>query len=919
MKLEGLIGAILSVAGLFADTPAITSVSAQQRYPWNGKVDIAVTFTGSSNEVAQVDCTIAATNSATQAALAVDHVTAVEGAQGEGTTWTRYFIWDAAADVGSVKIDDVALTAASVPNLLGGVQLWVNGPFWAECNVGATKSEESGYYFRWGDTVGYTRNANNDGWVSVKDGTSFSFLGGNCPTYGKSNSALQSAGYIDSTGNLVAAHDAATAHLGAPWRMPTDAEFQALIDKCTTTWTTRNGVSGRLVTGKGAYASKSIFLPVAGFGDGSSLYDLGSYGYYWSSTPTSVSSLDAWILYFRSGDFGRSDRGRFIGRSVRPLRGFAGIGASSLCASIHLALDATSGTRTAAATETIRYSSAWESTDSGATAVVTVNGEAILSSTGAGSVDWMPTRNGTYTLTHRVTRGGEQVGETLTATFVVDLFPENPVITPASGTTFDTSLTVSMSCPTEGATIHYTTDGSEPTLASPVYKSFCVNGKTTVKARAFDADGRGSEVVTAAYALGRCDDPVIVSAGGTTFAHAGNVVRIDYAGTEGVVRYTRDGSEPTGESPRYTGAFTVDDSTVVKAKVFSDRFFDSQTVTANLVRWPIVATPVITAADSFTGSKTKVVITCATDGALVRYTLDGNDPNSHATRYTGPFYVTAGCTVKAYGVLSDYLDSAVAAKSITKTWGIGDTLGKPDHAFTTGGDAGFVRVTDETAPLGESMKSGAIVAKQVSTLETKVTGPGTVSFQWKTSGESNKRLYAEFLVDGEVVTWLDRILGWQTVEAHVDGAGEHTLVWRYVKVEAGGEDCLWVADWAWASDFTATQTTAVPVPYAWLLANSRDVVDEYASYEAVAKQMAANGVNTVEDCYVAGLDPEDAASVFKAQIELVDGQPVVTPSPDLKAARVYTVYGRARLDDAEGWTTPVKPEHRFFRISVKMP
>lgn len=592
----------------------------------------------------------------------------------------------------------------------------------------------------------------------------------------------------------------------------------------------------------------------------------------------------------------------------------------------HLALDCREGVRAAEATETIRYSSAWELTDSGATAVVTVNGEAIHSSTGAGSVDWTPPRNGTYTLTHRVTRGGEQVGETLTATFVVDLFPEDPVITPASGTTFDTSLTVSMSCPTEGATIHYTTDGCEPTLASPVYKRFRVSGKTTVKARAFDADGRGSEVVTAEYALGRCDDPVIVSAGGTTFTQAGNVVRIDYAGTEGVLRYTRDGSEPTGESPRYTGAFTVDDSTVVKAKVFSDRFFDSQTVTANLVReWLTVATPVITAASPFTGSKTKVVITCATDGALVRYTTNGNDPNSHATRYTGPFYVTAGCTVKAYGVLSDYLDSAVAAKAITKTWGIGDTLGKPDHAFTTGGDAGFVRVTDATAPLGESMKSGAITDKQVSTLETKVTGPGTVSFQWKTSCEEDETYHewdhAEFLVDGAEVARLDGISGWKTVSVRVDGAGEHTLACRYVKddVEADGEDCLWVADWAWASDFTATQTTAVPVPYAWLLANSRDVVDEYASYEAVAKQMAANGVNTVADCYVAGLDPEDAASVFKAQIELVDGQPVVTPSPDLKEARVYTVQGRARLDDAEGWTTPVKPEHRFFRVSVEMP
>ena len=206
---------------------------------------------------------------------------------------------------------------------LGGVQLWEGGPYWAECNVGATKPEEYGYYFWWGDTVGYTHNGS--GWISVKDGTSISFSSSSCPTYGKDNAALQSAGYIDSTGNLVAAHDAATAHLGAPWRMPTDAEFSALIDNCTTTWITTNGVPGRLVTGKGGYANRSIFLPAAGCGLGSRLYHPGLSGYYWSSTPDSVDSSSAWLLDFYSSNFGRNDyfSYRYYGQSVRPVRGFA--------------------------------------------------------------------------------------------------------------------------------------------------------------------------------------------------------------------------------------------------------------------------------------------------------------------------------------------------------------------------------------------------------------------------------------------------------------------------------------------------------------------------------------------------------------------------------------------------------------------
>ena len=162
-------------------------------------------------------------------------------------------------------------------------------------------------------------------WVSSagKTMSSSPFTSSSCPTYGMSYSSLKSAGYIDATGNLTAAHDAATAHLGAPWRMPTSAEIDALISNCTTTWTTRNGVYGRLVTGKGDYSSRSIFFPAAGFGDSSYLDGPGSRGGYWSSTPESGYSYYAWRLYFGSGSFYRDINYPYSAQSVRPLRGFA--------------------------------------------------------------------------------------------------------------------------------------------------------------------------------------------------------------------------------------------------------------------------------------------------------------------------------------------------------------------------------------------------------------------------------------------------------------------------------------------------------------------------------------------------------------------------------------------------------------------
>ena len=70
---------------------------------------------------------------------------------------------------------------------------------------------------------------------------------------------------------------------------------------------------------------------------------------------------------------------------------------------------------------------------------------------------------------------------------------------------------------------------------------------------------------------------------------------------------------------------------------------------------------------------------------------------------------------------------------------------------------------------------------------------------------------------------------------------------------------------------------------------------------------------------MAGLDPEDPAAEFKAVIEMVDGVPVVMPSPDLKDERVYKVLGKTSLEDAGEWQYPTNALHRFFKISVEMP
>ena len=169
---------------------------------------------------------------------------------------------------------------------------------WATCNVGATTPEEYGDYFAWGET-------------STKE----TYDKDNSPTYGLSISQLQTQGYIDSEGNLTAQYDAATANWGGSWRMPTKNELNELINNCTWTWTTQNGVNGYNVEGPNG---NSIFLPSAGYRFGSSAGSGGG-GYYWSSAPFESNDFRAYNLILYGGYPLMDYSSRYYGQSVRPV------------------------------------------------------------------------------------------------------------------------------------------------------------------------------------------------------------------------------------------------------------------------------------------------------------------------------------------------------------------------------------------------------------------------------------------------------------------------------------------------------------------------------------------------------------------------------------------------------------------------
>lgn len=169
-----------------------------------------------------------------------------------------------------------------------------SGTKWADRNIGALNPEDTGLYFSWGNTVGHEAGKDYD-FEEDYDNTPGSEL--------KDDIDLE--------------HDAARVNLGEPWKMPTKEQFKELVDNCESDVTTLNGYLGRRFTSK--INGNSIFMPFAGYIDGTSLFNRGSNGLYWSSS--SYSQTNGYYLYFDSSSVNPANSySRFYGFSVRAVQ-----------------------------------------------------------------------------------------------------------------------------------------------------------------------------------------------------------------------------------------------------------------------------------------------------------------------------------------------------------------------------------------------------------------------------------------------------------------------------------------------------------------------------------------------------------------------------------------------------------------------
>ena len=174
---------------------------------------------------------------------------------------------------------------------------------WASFNLGATKPEECGGYYAWGDTSPSDKNL--FGWNNYKwcNGT------GNSLT--KYNTDPE-CGTVDGKTVLDKDDDAAYQELGGNWRMPTIAEIEELLDGSKCEWNFEpfdevTGVMGYRITSKiPNYTGNSIFLPIQSYSHDLELdWDLTpgyQMGLYWSSSLDGLYGIGQNLAYLLGFD-----------------------------------------------------------------------------------------------------------------------------------------------------------------------------------------------------------------------------------------------------------------------------------------------------------------------------------------------------------------------------------------------------------------------------------------------------------------------------------------------------------------------------------------------------------------------------------------------------------------------------------------
>jgi len=259
---------------------------------------------------------------------------------------------------------------------------------------------------------------------------------------------------------------------------------------------------------------------------------------------------------------------------------------------------------------------------------------------------------------------------------------DTPAASVPSGT-YDHVLSVALSCASENTTIRYTTNGSLPSRSEGfIYSTpISIDRSVWLKAIAYN-EIIESEISANQYRI-QVLDPVISQASGIYDTPV--TVTLGCPTAAAVIRYTLDGSVPTGDTGYpYTNSFVVNKTASLTVKAFHPGLPSSDPVTA---QYNIkVKTPSISKASGTYDYHFAVNISCPTTEAEIYYTLDGSTPSrSTGLLYTGPVIVDHALTLRAIAVRDDLPDSNLVSAQYAfqvKTPVISKASGMYENEFT---------------------------------------------------------------------------------------------------------------------------------------------------------------------------------------------------------------------------------------------
>ena len=169
-----------------------------------------------------------------------------------------------------------------------------------------------GNYYAWGETA-----AKQDySWKTYAYGSSDESLTKYCPA--NKSDYWGGSGDPDDLKVLTLEDDAARHNQSFVWRMPSSELLQELCDCTNNKWTydyNGTGVAGQVFKGN----NQELFIPAAGFYNGSDLSNAGDGALLWSSSLDTDNPSNAWHLYFDSDSIGMLDSNRRYGFSARPV------------------------------------------------------------------------------------------------------------------------------------------------------------------------------------------------------------------------------------------------------------------------------------------------------------------------------------------------------------------------------------------------------------------------------------------------------------------------------------------------------------------------------------------------------------------------------------------------------------------------